>query len=375
MIRSILIIILFSFFFFSCDKDEKTFIIQGEITNLITPYIIASYNISDSVKIDTIKTNNKGVFTYSNKFDTLSTLTLYFNDFHSSTVIFLEKGVTKIKLIGDAALSDLIEIKGGEINNDLSLFKKNNELLLRQRSLLLLKNNEDNDISDTSNNIISEKEQDAMINSLNHELAQKVEDFILDHPEKISSVILINEFFKNNENPKTLERVLEYLKGDALNFSLTYKLKKINSKLLQSAEGANMPYFKLTDTKKHTIESSDFLNKYLLISFLTSKGEESNENLEIMKNEFILLKNDSIEFLSIYIDTDSLPIIYNDSNAIPWKIVTDNKSWGSDIVDAYNVHYTPLNILIDPKGKIISRDIPLGEIKNLIKSRTDKSKS
>ena len=375
MIKSILIIAIFSILVFSCEKDKKVFTIQGEISNVMAPYIIASYNIADSVNIDTVKINKKGVFTYSNKVDTLSSLTLYFNDFHASTVIFLEKGVSKIKLKGDALLSDLIEIKGGEINNDLSLFKKDNELILRQRSLLLLKGDDEKGITTNANNIISEKEQNALINSLNHELSQKVEDFILEHPERISSVILINEFFKNNENPKTLDRVLAYLKGDALNFPLTYKLKKINSKFMQSAEGADMPYFKLVDTKKHSFESTDYKNKYLLISFLTSNGDESNENLKIMKDEYNLLKKDSIEFLSIYIDSDTLPIVYHDTDTIPWRIVTENKSWGSDIVDAYNVHFTPLNILIDPKGKIISRDIPLGEIKNLLKSRTDKSKS
>ncbi|MGV8962040.1 MAG: DUF4369 domain-containing protein [Candidatus Saccharimonadaceae bacterium] len=350
-------------------------LIQGEISNLDTPYVIASYQNSDTVKIDTIDIDNKGKFSYFHKIDTFSILTLYFNNFHSSTIIFLEKGVKKIHLKGDAILSDLIEIKGGEVNNDLSIFKKENEAILKQRSLLMFKNIYENDSSTNSNNIITENEQIALINSLNHELAQKVEDFIIVNPEKISSVILINEFFKNNENPKTLERVIDYLKGDALNFPLTYKLKKLNSKYMISAEGADMPYFKLTDAKKKILESSDFLNKYLLISFLSSNGDESNENLKILKDEYNLLNKDSIEFLSIYIDSDTLPILYHDKDSIPWKIVTENKSWGSDIVEAYNVQYTPFNILIDPKGKIITRDIPVGDIKRLINSRTDKSKS
>ena len=59
-----------------------------------------------------------------------------------------------------------------------------------------------------SDNVISEKERIAQLNSINHELAQKVENFILSHPDKVSSVILINDFFKNNENPKSLTRVL-----------------------------------------------------------------------------------------------------------------------------------------------------------------------
>ena len=82
-----------------------------------------------------------------------------------------------------------------------------------------------------------------------------------------------------------------------------------------------------------------------------------------------------IEFLSIYIDSDTLPIINHSIDSIPWRIVIEDKSWGSDIVDIFNVHYLPFNILIDPKGIIVARDVPINDIKNIINTTTDKSKS
>ncbi|MDD2552262.1 MAG: thioredoxin-like domain-containing protein [Dysgonamonadaceae bacterium] len=373
MVKSILILFLFSILLFSCEKDDERLMISGEITNLVNPYFLASFRVSDSVAVDTIHVDEKGKFSYFQNIDTTTMFTFYFNDFHSSTVVFTEKGVKKIKLKGDAILPDLIEIKGGEINDNLSVFKKENEAILKQRSLLLAQTNDEADSSIKTINIISEKEQLALMNSLNHELAQKVEDFIIEHPDKISSVILINEFFKNNENPKTFDRVLGYLKGDALNFPLTSKLQKYNEKLMLSSEGADMPYFQLTDVNDKTVRSNDFRDKYLLISFLSSNGEKSKENLEILKDEYHQLDKKNIEFLSIYIDSDTFPIVYHEIDSIPWKIVTADKSWGSDIVDAYNVHYVPFNILIDPKGKIVSRDIPVGDVRNLINSENDKS--
>ena len=247
MLNSILTILLFLVLFISCNNDDKRVLIQGEVLNLTSPYIISSYHNTDSIVIDTITVNKNGKFSYVQSIDSNRLVTLYFNDYHSSTVIFTEQGIKKIKLKGDAILSDLIEIKGGTINNNLSFFKKENETILKQRCLLISKFDDDKSGNINSNNIISEKEREAILNSLNHELAQKVEDFILLHPEKISSVILINDFFKNNENPKTLDRVLEYLKDDASNYPLTQKLKRHNKKLLLSAEGADMPYFQLID--------------------------------------------------------------------------------------------------------------------------------
>lgn len=375
MVKSVVTIFLFLILFVSCNNDNEKVIIKGEISNLDSPYIISSYHNSDSIIIDTIFVDEKGRFSYVQYVDTNSTLTLYFNDYHTSEVIFLEQGVNKIKVNGDAILPYLLEVVGGEINNNLTRFKKENETLLKQRSLLISKFDDADTEYLNSNNIISEKEQIALLNSLNHELAQKVEDYILLNPEKIASVILINEFFKNNENPKTLERVLQYLKDGAANYPLTRRLKKHTDKLMLSAEGVQMPYFQLIDDDGKTIYPTDFKNKYLLLSFLSANSEKSKENLKILKNEYATLDKDSIEFLSIFIDTDTFPIIKPHRDSIPWKLVFENKSWSSEIVDTYNINSVPFNILIDPEGEIATRDIPVNEIKNIINSQTDKPKS
>ena len=375
MVKSILTLFLFSVVFFACQRDDNKLVIEGELINLTKPYVIASSRVSDTIRIDTIFVDKNGKFSYAQNVDTATFFTFYFNDFSSSTIVFSDKGVNKIKMKGDAILSDLIEIKGGEINESLTTFKIENEALLKHRSLLMSKTNLEVDSLQNSVSIISEKEQAASINSINHELSQKVEEFIILNPDKISSVILINEFFKNNENPETLNRVLEYLDGDALKSPLTLKLKNHNQKLLLSAEGAQMPSFKLKDDKDKIIESSDFKNKYLLISFLSLNGDETSENIKILKDEYMSIDKKSIEFLSIYIDSDTLPIINHTKDSIPWRVVVENKSWGSDIIDAYNIHYLPFNILIDPKGKIITRDVPISDVKNIINTTTDKSKS
>ena len=127
--------------------------------------------------------------------------------------------------------------------------------------------------------------------------------------------------------------------------------------------------------KDKYLESSDFENKYLLISFLSFMDDESVENIKILKEEYKSLDKKEIEFLSIYIDSDTLPIVNHSVDSIPWKVVVENKSWGSDIIEAYNVHYLPFNILIDKKGKIVTRDIPVSDVKNIINTTTDKPKS
>ncbi len=374
MAKSFATILILSLFLFSCNKNNNELVIEGVILNLTTPYVIASFQHADTIHVDTILVNQKGEFFYNQNVDTSTVFTFYFNDFSSSTIVFADEEMNKIKVKGDALLPDLIEIKGGEINESLTTFKKENEALLKQRSLLMTKEEYEVDSLVNSENVISEKERIAQINSINHELTQRVEDFILSNPDKVSSVILINDFFKNNENPKSLNRVLAYLKDDALNSPLAYKLRNHNEKLKLSAEGSHMPYFKIYTNKNDTLKSSDFRDKYLLMSFLSSTGEKSKENMRILKDEYNLLDKDDIEFLTIYIDSDSLPIHNHVVDSIPWKVVLEDKSWGSDIIENYNVHYLPFNILINPEGEIISRDIPVIEVKNSIDKSTNESK-
>ena len=107
MAKSILSFLLFSLLLFSCKKNDDKLVIQGELLNLTTPYIIASSRVSDTIRVDTILVDKNGRFSYVQKVDTNTIFIFYFNDFNSSTIVFTDKGIKKIKMKGDASLSML----------------------------------------------------------------------------------------------------------------------------------------------------------------------------------------------------------------------------------------------------------------------------
>jgi hypothetical protein len=367
--RIIILVCLIISSFNSC-KDENNVTIKGELSNLDSPYVVVTHFSTDILTVDTLTIGKKGQFGYRTFIDTLTTFTFYFNDYASSAVVFADKG-EKITIKGDATLPDLIQVNGNEINDDLTLFKKENEALLKQRAELLNSMKMDR-LENTNHGVLSENEKIVRLNSLNHELTQKAEDFIKKNPAKIASVILINNLFRDTENPTTLERVLGYLEGAALEFPLTEDLKTHCDKMKLSAEGAYFPYFQLVDIKNDTIRSSDFSGKYLVLSFLSAVGVESRNEVIALKNEYEKLNKDSVQFISIYIDFDKYPIastsISNDS--IPWITVTEKKSWASNIVETYNIRYVPYNILITPDGRIKRRNIPAQEVQQTIERTT-----
>ena len=354
-------------FALSCKKPDGAFI-KGDIENLSNPYILASYISSDSLIIDTIPVYDNKRFTYKVDIDTLTTFSLYIND--GSTVVFADNG-QKLTVKGDVLYPDLIKVNGNEINNDLTTFKIDNQDLLKQRGQLLTDFNVIKDIDSSRNNSLSRSDDVSNLNLLNHELTLKAEEYIKENPTKLSSLILINNFFTNSDTPKSLERVLGYLEGDVVETNIARKLQVYSQKLNRSAEEANIPYFQLTDSEGELINSFNFKGKYLLLSFVSNTGIESHETIELLKDEYEVINKDSVQFVSVYIDSDTYPIeVEHDS--IPWIVVIEERGWGSDIVDLLNIQYIPFNILVNPEGTIMLRNVPAQEVAEMVTRSSEK---
>lgn len=353
----------------TCSRRDGT-VIKGEITSLDYPYLLATYLSSDTLVIDTIPVNSTGGFSYNVDIDSLTTFTIYMNNYESAAVVYADKN-QKLKVVGDAKLPDLIRVNGNEINNDLTLFKKQNQDLLKQRGQLLFNFNISGDSDSIQFNTLNRNDDIASMNLLNHELTLRAEEYIRENPTKLSSLVLISNFFMNSDTPLALERVLGYIEGDIKETQIAKRLYAYSEKVNRSAEGAIIPYFQLHDLKGDTINSYDYKCKYLLLSFVSSSGIESRETIELLKNEYEKLDSSKVEFVSVYIDSDIYPVDYPQQDSIPWTIVPEKRSWGSDIVDLLNVQYIPFNILVKPDGIIMERNVPSQEVAEVINKSLD----
>lgn len=348
--------------------------LKGNISNLENTQILISYFAADTLAIDTIESDKRGKFIYRNTIDTLTTFSLYFNNQSSSVMVFAHPR-DKITIKGDAQVSDLINVNGNEINNELTAFKEANKDLLQQRTLLLRNLQASQEANPERNNrILADADEIARINSFNQELTMNAEEYIKKNPAKMSSLILINEFFANSEKPQGLDRVLKYMTGDVMKSKTGLNLKAYSEKINRSAEGAPMPYFQLVDKSGDTIRSHDFRGKYLLLSFVSTTGIDSRESIKSLKKTYERVNKDSVDFISVYIDSDIYPIENIENDSILWTVVPEKKSWASDIVDAYNIEFIPNNILISPAGIINDRNIPAMAVENVLKNSAKTSR-
>ncbi|MPM29558.1 Thiol-disulfide oxidoreductase ResA [bioreactor metagenome] len=158
------------------------------------------------------------------------------------------------------------------------------------------------------------------------------------------------------------------MQGDILKSKMGLNLKAYSEKINRSAEGSSMPYFRLVDKSGDTIQSYDYRGKYLLLSFISTTGIDSRETIQSLKQTYRDVNKDSVEFISVYIDSDIYPISYIENDSIPWTVVPEKKSWASDIVEAYNIEFIPNNILISPAGIISDRNVPAIAVENALKN-------
>lgn len=339
---------IFSLMIFSltgCNNVSDTnFTVEGKLENLSVSQIYAVKEITkDSIVIDTIAVEKGGKFLYKGKVESQALVSLFVGEGLKPLRFFLEPDY-KVNITGNALEADLVEIRGGRVNNDLAEFKKKNANLLQSRYRILAKN-ENMDVSELKN--------------VNYQLARCVRECVESDPAKISAVILMNDFSVNNISMDLLGNDIEMLKGEAANFYLTTSLREYYDKVKISKAGLMAPDITLKSTRGKSVSLKDFKGKPVLLIF-DLKDASSNESYFTLMKETQQKLKDKVQFVSIIIDEDDKspdPKIIEVANKLDWTVLLDGRKWNSQAVKQYNVTEVPYMILISEDGVIKDRDV------------------
>ena len=123
-------------------------------------------------------------------------------------------------------------------------------------------------------------------------------------------------------------------------------------------EGSVAVDFTQNDTANNPVSLSSFKGKYVLVDFWASWcGPCRHENPAVVAayNEF---KNKNFTILSVSLDQNKdkwKQAIVADN--LTWTHVSDLKYWQNEVAQLYHIQSIPANMLIDPEGKIIARNL------------------
>lgn len=122
--------------------------------------------------------------------------------------------------------------------------------------------------------------------------------------------------------------------------------------------GKEAPDFTLADTEGRNVSLKSLRGKYVLVDFWASWCKPCRMENPNVVAAFEKFSNKNFTILGVSLDKDKaswMRAIQDDR--LNWKQVSDLKYWSSEVVPLYNIEGIPFNVLLDPKGIVIAKDL------------------
>ena len=350
MIKRLLLFFGVVLFLSSCGGDVP-YRIEGKLSNLEDETLYAVFE-NDSYKVvDTITCEKPGQFSIKRSEGDFNTVTIFFDHKKRWATAYLIPG-EKVTITGDALYPALLQVKGGRINDQLTVFRKSvNPLLKEQAYLINILNNKSN-----HTNTIEETDSPSRLTNVTHSLSERAQAYIQEHPDEEASVVLLQYFFMNPDDTRKMDELLAVLSPKLKDFYLIRKLQEDSAKAQRTSLGAEAPGFNVKNIYGHTVSLDSFPKRYLLLAFTAPWCDMCQTEDLLLDKVAMKYPKDKVEMLLVSLDDDPKEVrklLAKDS--IDWNLVTDSAGQATMLVDLYNVNALPRCFLIDEDGKIIMK--------------------
>jgi len=278
--------------------------------------------------------------------------------------IFLEPG--KIKIQAKDSLTFAI-VTGSKSQKEYETYLARLKPYQQKASELVDQYNEYKGRKDSAAMKKSGADYDKFREDLNENFLHK---YLSENPASAIAFHVLDEYAGNNIDPLKVEPIYESLAASVRASPSGIAFKEQIEIAKKTMVGAYAMDFTQNDTLGIPVSLSSFKGKYVLVDFWASWcGPCRRENPNVVK-AFNAYNKKGFTILAISLDQpgkqqDWLDAIHKDG--LTWTHVSDLKFWDNVVVKQYGIKSVPMNLLLDPTGKIIAKNIRGEQLQNKLK--------
>jgi len=360
MKRALLLFILPALAFMPPAKEVKikgTMKLPDPVQMIYLSYRTADGSVYDSVKLD----NNEFKFEAKVAEPTLASIIVKFEPENAQArsrsermQLFLEPGKIQIQIKDSLKFA---KVKGSKSHDAFEAFS---ELLkpFNEKSSAL--NKEYMEYSKAKDKEGMKKIVEAF-NQLSEERNEKVyHTYLLQNPSSPIALYVLKQYAGYDLDPQKIEPLFESLPAAVRSLPSGVEFKNQIETAKKTAVGAVAMNFTQNDTLDRAVSLSDFRGKYVLVDFWASWcGPCRAENPNVVK-AFNNYKDKGFTVLGISLDQPGKKQAWLDAihkDGLTWTHVSDLKFWDNAVAKQYGIRAIPQNVLVDPQGKIVAKNV------------------
>ena len=328
---------------------QKKFNIRGNLQGLPEGSVVT---LSDANKPDDTLARSSvvnGAFELSGSVQEPNIYQLNLDGVQKKSILFI--GNDKVRLSGNVETIQDMKVEGSNAHDDFEVFKKTFNPLFQELTAMGQR------ISRTP----SMSQNDSVMGAYRAHLDKiksEVDRFVETRPSSPVSPFVVVVTSEIEQDLPTIERRYAKLNQNVQSGFYGKILRQHIDEKKAGAIGSQAIEFTQADPDGKPVSLSSFRGKYVLVDFWASwcrPCREENPNVVKAYNKF---KEKNFTVLGVSLDNNRQPWLRAiKADALEWTQVSDLKGWNNEAAARYNIQAIPQNILVDPSGKIIAKNL------------------